>query len=92
MKTNIIITDTEESITRKSIEKDGVTKSIEVKKVVNGYIISICEQGYKKDKWYNNDQIYISKTNPLEEEGENSEEKEESFKETLQKALNNLKI
>lgn len=85
---SITIKDAEETITRKSIEKDGITKSIEVKKVVNGYVIYLCESGYKGEKWINNDQIYISTTNPLEEEMGG----EKSFKDTIKEALKNLKL
>jgi hypothetical protein len=88
ISSNLKITDAEEIVTRKSLEKDGVTKSIEVKKVVNGYIICVTESGYKDDKWFNNDQIYISTTNPLEE----SATDEKSFKEEVKKALDNLKL
>lgn len=86
------ITDGVESITRKSLEKDGITTSIEVKQVENGYIVTVNEYGEdKKGKWFNNDKQYISKTNPLEEEGE-ADEKKESFKEAVAKALKNLKL
>jgi hypothetical protein len=85
---SIRIKDTTEEVTRKSLEKDGITKSIEVKKVVNGFVIYICESGYKGEKWINNDQTYISLTNPLDDDTE----KEKSFKETISEALKNLKL
>lgn len=87
------ITDGDEEITRKSIEKDGITKSIEVRKVENGYVISVNEYGEdNKGKWYSHDKTYVSKTNPLTKEEEGEKEKEPSFKEMMAEALKNLKI
>jgi hypothetical protein len=86
----LMIKGTEESVTRKSLEENGITTSIEVKKVENGYVVTVRQDGYKKDKWINSEKVYISKTDPLEEPGE--VEKKESFKESLNNALNNLKL
>jgi len=90
----LMIKGTEESVTRKSLEQDGITTSIEVKKVENGYVVTVRECGYKKEKgnekWVDHEKVYISKTDPLEEPGE--VEKKESFKESLNNALNNLKL
>ena len=97
LEEKLMIKGTEESITKKSLEQDGMTTSIEVKKVENGYVVTVRECGYKKEKgnekWFDHEKVYISKTDPLEEEQEEEkEEKKESFKESLNKALNNLKL
>jgi len=68
-----------------SEEKDGICKRVEVRKVNNGYVISITENGYKGEKWINNEEMYISKVNPLETP-------DKSYKEVLKEALDNLKL
>lgn len=87
-KESVTIKDGTEEITEKSIEKDGITTCIRVRKVVNGYVITVSESGYKKEKWFNNDQTYISVTNPLIDE----DEKASSVKESIGTALKNLKL
>lgn len=87
-KETMSIKDGTEEITERAIEKDGITTSIKVRKVMNGYVVTVCESGYKKEKWINNEQTYISVSNPLVEENE----KTESFKETMKSALKNLKL
>jgi hypothetical protein len=48
-----------------SSAKDGMTKNIEVKKVENGYVITISEYGNKDDKYIDTRKEYISTSNPL---------------------------
>lgn len=88
-KESVSIKDGVEEITEKSIEKDGITTCIRVKKVMNGYVITVSEYGYKKEKYFNNDQTYISITNPLVDE---TEEKAKTVKETIGSALKKLKL
>lgn len=87
-KESVTIKDGTEEITEKSIEKDGITTCIRVRKVMNGYVITVSEYGYKKEKYFNNDQTYISVTNPLVEE----EQESKSVKETMREALKKLKL
>ena len=54
----------------KSIEVNGVTKSLTVKEVENGFIIEQSKYGKdstkKNAEWEDECKTYISKTNPLE--------------------------
>jgi hypothetical protein len=52
---------------RKSIEKDGMIKSLEVNEVENGFVIKITKEGEGKDGWMYDCKTYISSTNPLNE-------------------------
>lgn len=70
---------------RKSIEKDGITKSVSVEECENGYIISICREGYEGDKWIYDDKKYISTKNPLE--GEEAQDKELEMKEEILESI-----
>lgn len=45
--------------------KDGMTKNVEVKKVENGYVISISQYGDKDGKYTDTRKEYISTSNPL---------------------------
>lgn len=56
-----------------SSEKDGITKSVTVKKVENGYVICISKHGYKGDKYMDETKEYISTKNPLEKKEEEIE-------------------
>ena len=97
---------TEEKITEYSETKNGVTRSLRVRGVENGFIIEVREDGYKQvkgcKKWYCANQTFISKTNPLEE-GEDAETKESdvnskdiddmvSVKDQISAALKSLKL
>lgn len=44
---------------------DGMTKTAEVRKAVNGYIMKVCEYGEKDGKYIEESKEYVSKTNPL---------------------------
>lgn len=57
---------------RKSVEKDGVSKSISVEECENGFVIKICKDNYEEGKYKT--KTYISTKNPLESEEEYSEE------------------
>lgn len=67
----------------KSIEVNGVTKSISVKEVENGFVIEQCMYGRdttKKDSDYVDiSKTYVSKTNPLEGKEEDKEEQSDEF-------------
>ena len=68
----------------KSQEVNGVTNSITVKEVENGFIIEINKYGRdttKKDSnYYDESKSYISKTNPLDgQEADNMEQDEFSL-------------
>lgn len=52
---------------RKSVEKDGVTKSVSVDECENGFIISICEYGETNGIYKDSSKKYISTKNPLDE-------------------------
>ena len=58
---------------RKSVQRNGITESIEVKQVENGFIIR--KERYGEDlnskspnKWISESKEYVSKENPLAEE------------------------
>lgn len=58
---------------RKSVKRNGITESIEVQEVENGFIIR--KEKYGEDlnskspnKWINETKEYVSKVNPLAEE------------------------
>ena len=58
---------------RKSITNDGVTKAVEVRKIENGYLITVGSHGQKKndkgeEEWFDTTREMFSKINPLEEE------------------------
>ena len=65
---------------RKSESSSGITKSLEVEEVENGFIIAIEKYGRdetkKNSEYYNERRTYVSKTNPLAEQ---SPEEEEDF-------------
>lgn len=94
-----MIKDTEEEVTSKSQKKvtksgDEVTETIRVRKVENGFILDISEEGYKKNKkrsdscgdWYCHTKTYISEINPL------ADEPVKSLKEQINDAINNVKL
>ena len=97
---------TEKKITEYSETKNGVTRTLRVRGVENGFIVEVREDGYKQIKgnkeWYCANQTFISKTNPLEEgedsEGKKSEIKSKdiddmvSVKEQISAALKSLKL
>lgn len=85
---------TEEKITKQSYTKDGITRSITVREVENGFVINIEEEGKdSKNNWNWATQTWISKTNPLDEDGNGKEiELSESVSDTIASALKNLKL
>ncbi len=86
---------TEEKETSYRVEKDGITRSVRVRKVENGYIIEVAEYGEKKSKkgeytWYDERQTYISATDPLEDSEEDAKDVDVSS--VIKNALANLKL
>lgn len=75
-----------------SFEKDGITKEIEVKEAENGFVVYVSEHGYKDEEWYSAKQIYISTTNPLEDDENEEDNTKINFKATLKNALDNLTL
>ena len=67
----------------KSVELNGVTKSLTVKEVENGFVIEQCTYGRdctKKDSEYQDDsKTYVSKVNPLEGKEEDDEKEDNGF-------------
>lgn len=59
-------------------DKNGLTKSVNVEKVENGWIIRINRYGNIKDKWIDENKTYISSTNPFAKK-DNSPAPEELF-------------
>lgn len=79
---------------KKSIEKDGMTRCIEVEEVENGYIVSVHKYGYEKDEKSSNSYIdehkkWVSKENPLKEEDKDEEEEKIEFE--MEEALEYFK-
>lgn len=72
-------------------EVNGISTSINVKQVENGFVVNISTYGRdttKKDSEYKDDyKTYISKTNPLE-----VKEEKPSLREEINKALQNIKL
>lgn len=80
----------------KTIEKDGVTKRVEVKKAENGYVTKITkswmeDDGYDNKEYKEECKYWISKTNPLEMKKKkvSSDKKEPK---TIGEAIKDLKI
>jgi len=69
----------------KKLEKDGVSKTVRVEQVDNGFIVTV-EKNWrdKKDGYQYEEKKYISKTNPFE----NNEGKESSLSDSLETFLN----
>ena len=67
----------------KSVEVNGVTKSLTVKEVENGFVVEQCTYGRdctKKDSEYlDENKTYVSKTNPLEGREEDKEDNDDGF-------------
>ncbi len=95
---------TEEKVTEYSQTKDGITKTLRSRKVENGYILEVREDGYKQVKgckeWYCANQTFISKEDPLGEH-EGSEKSEMgsddvddlvNVKDKISQALKNIKF
>ncbi len=61
---------------RRSIEKDGMTKSIEVREIENGFIIRYCKYGhYEENSEYTDiTKEFYSKDNPLDKGKDKEEE------------------
>ena len=81
----------------KRIEKNGITKSISVKSVENGYVIDINTYGrdttVEGSEYKDVCKTYVSFENPLEESKEEKEEKsdaKESLKDLISSALSSL--
>ena len=56
----------------KSVSKNGVTKSVEVRKIENGYLVTVCNHGTKKkedgtEEYFDNTREIFTKENPLED-------------------------
>ena len=87
------IKSTEEKETSFRTEKDGITRSIRVRKVENGYIVEVSEYGDKKNKegereWYDERQTYISTEDPLDD----SNEATPDVASVIKNALDTLKV
>ncbi len=54
-------------VVEKTITKNGMTKSVRVEEVENGFVIKITKEGETKEGWKYECKTYISQTNPLEE-------------------------
>lgn len=76
----------EGTTTSKTVEKDGITKTVSVEEVMNGYIIEIRKSGDKDGEYYHETEKYISKSNPLDSKEEEAEDS------GLMDAIKNLKI
>jgi len=59
---------------RKSIDKDGIHKSVSVEEAENGFVIRLCKYGDEDGKYMNDEKVYISTKNPLEDADEVNEE------------------
>lgn len=72
-----------------SEERDGITTRIRVREVNNGFVINVTRYGYittaKGEQYIDENEEFISTTNPLEK-------KEVSIKEQINSALKNLSI
>ena len=76
----------------KRVEKDGISKTLRVEKVENGYIITISKYGRnqkEKDSEYIDEcKKFISETNPLE--NNESDKKDSNIKSVVSSALNSI--
>jgi hypothetical protein len=72
--------ETDEKITEYSASKDGVTRSIRVREVENGFIVEVTEESHKEEQWYYAKQTFISEENPLEDEDKEEESTEKDNK------------
>ena len=84
--------ETDEKITEYSATKDGITRSVRIREVENGFIVEICEEGHKDGDWHYAKQTHISEVNPLDAE-EKSEKMEEGFlSNKIKDALDGLRL
>lgn len=76
----------------KRIEKDGISKTLRVEKVENGYFITISKYGRnQKDKdseYIDECKKFISEINPLE--NNESDKKDSNIKSVVSSALNSI--
>ena len=76
----------------KRVEKDGISKTLRVEKVENGYFITISKYGRnqkEKDGEYIDEcKKFISETNPLE--NNESDKKDSNIKSVVSSALNSI--
>ena len=76
----------------KTIKKDGISKTLCVEKVENGYFITISKYGRnqkEKDSEYIEEcKKFISETNPLE--NNESDKKDSNIKSVVSSALNSI--
>ena len=76
----------------KRVEKDGISKTLRVEKVENGYFITISKYGRnekEKDSVYINEcKKFISETNPLE--NNESDKKDSNIKSVVSSAFNSI--
>jgi len=54
--------------TRKSVTKNGLTKSVTIREVENGFIIEIEKHGDVDGEYMSEHKTYISTANPMEKE------------------------
>ena len=68
---------------RKEESVNGITKSLNVEEVENGYVIRVCKYGNdstKKDsKYIDEERTFISKENPLKELSPEEDEESDDF-------------
>lgn len=69
----------------KTVEKNGMRKSVCADEVENGWVISITKEGDKDGEYKYECKKYISKKNPFEKEEESKDDKKE-----FEKILNSI--
>jgi hypothetical protein len=79
----------EDTLIRKSITKDNVTKNLEVKKANNGFIIKISKEWYDNNEFKYETNYWISKTNPFDKENKKVSNREPK---TITEAIKDLKF
>ena len=84
---------TEEKVTKLSFTKDGITRSIKVREVENGFITEINEVGEdEKGTWHWATQTWISFNNPLNVDNDGDIDLSKNIQATIQAAFDNLKL
>ena len=76
----------------KSTEMDGITKSVEVREVENGYIIKKSMYGKKEgsDEYMDECREYISMTNPMDKNKDKEIDKEEHKKMDMMDSIKSM--
>ena len=76
----------------KTVKKDGISKTLRVEKVENGYLITISKYGRnekeKDSKYIDECKKFISETNPLE--NNESDKKDSNIKSVVSSAFNSI--